>query len=359
MKRRLPYCFALALMLVVGICVYAYIVLDDSSSARAASPATAVQPSVQTINGETIVVVSQDAQRASHIEVSPLAATTVEHTRPAYATVIDLQALFDLRNRLASAHADAESLATQASNAHAQYARSQTLFDDDRNMSRKSLQDAQTAMQGDDARARSAQAIQEGLNAMLRQQFGDVLADAATTSTSGLFERLLTGRAAVVRVTLPAGEAIAAGEAPPGVTVDGPAGQQIAMQRLSASPTADPAVQGQVWLYMSTRALPVGMRTTAHLPAMQGATTSLVIPASAVLWYGGQTWVYVKTANDHFTRRFVPGSNDDDDDHGIAVTDGFHPGDKVVTQGAQLLLSEELKPQGIATVCKDPPECDD
>jgi len=371
MKRRLPYFFALAVVLVlaVGICGYAYMVLGDSSSARAASPATAAQPSVQTVNGETVVMVSPDAQRASHIEVSPLAATTVEHTRPAYATVIDLQPLFDLRNRLASARADAESLATQASNARAQYARSQTLFDDDRNMSRKSLQDAQTAMQGDDARARSAQAIQEGLNAMLRQQFGDKLANAATTSASGLFERLLTGRAAVVRVTLSAGEAIASGEAPPGVTVDGPDGQQIAMQRLSASPTADPAVQGQTWLYVSTRALPVGMRTTAHLPATQGATTSLVIPARAVLWYGGQTWVYVKTTDDHFTRRFVPSSNNDNDDddhdhdhdhdHGITVTEGFHPGDKVVTQGAQLLLSEELKPQGIATVCKDPPECDD
>jgi hypothetical protein len=354
MKRQLPFFFALAVALVIGVCVYAYVMFDDSPSARAASPAAAAQPSVQTINGETVVVVSPDAQRASHIEVSPLAVTTVDHTRPAYATVIDLQPLLDLRNRLASARADAESLATQASNAHAQYARSRTLFDDDRNMSRKSLQDAQVAMQGDDARARSAHVTQEGLDAMLRQQFGAVLTNAATATTSGLFERLLTGRAAIVRITLPTNEA---GEAPPQGTVDAPDGQQIAMQRLSASPTADPVVQGEAWLYMAARALPVGMRTTAHLPATQTPAASLVIPARAVLWYGGQTWVYVKTADDRFTRRFVPASNGDD--QGVAVTEGFHASDEVVTQGAQLLLSEELKPQGIATVCKDPPECDD
>nr|WP_233836436.1 efflux RND transporter periplasmic adaptor subunit [Paraburkholderia sp. ZP32-5] len=356
------YFLTLVVVLIIGICVYAYSAFDASASARADSPTATVaaQPSVQTVNGETVVVVSPDAQRASHIEVSPLATSRVEHTRSAYATVVDLQPLFDLRNRLASARADAESLATQASNAQAQYARSRALFDDDRNMSRKSLQDAQTAMQGDDARARSAHSIQEGLDAMLRQQFGDTLANAASATASDLFERLLMGRASIVRVTLPAGaagEAGESGEAPPKVTVDAPDGQRIAMQWLSASPTADPAVQGQAWLYTTARALPVGMRTTAHLPTTQEPATSLVIPARAVLWYGGQTWVYMKTANDRFTRRFVSASTDDDQD--VAVTTGFHAGDEVVTQGAQLLLSEELKPQGIATVCKDPPECDD
>jgi len=354
MKRHLHFFLALAVALMIGAGVSAYRVLDASSSARTVAPATAAPPSVQTVNGETVVVVSPDAQRASRIEVSPLAVSTVEHTRAAYATVVDLQPLFDLRNRLASARADAESLATQAGNARAQYARSQTLFDDDRNISRKSLQDAQAAMQGDDARARSAHAIQEGLDAMLRQQFGDALANAATASTSALFERLLTGRAAVVRITLPTGEA---GEAPQGAAIDGPDGQRIAVQRLSVSPSADPAVQGSAWLYVSARALPVGMRTTAHLPAAQTPAASIVIPARAVLWYGGQTWVYVKTAGDRFTRRFVSASNGDGQD--LAVTEGFHAGDEVVTQGAQLLLSEELKPQGIATVCKDPPECDD
>jgi len=41
------------------------------------------------------------------------------------------------------------------------------------------------------------------------------------------------------------------------------------------------------------------------------------------------------------------------------VTSGFRAGDDVVIRGAQLLLSEELRPQGITTQCKDPPECDD
>jgi multidrug efflux pump subunit AcrA (membrane-fusion protein) len=82
-----------------------------------------------------------------------------------------------------------------------------------------------------------------------------------------------------------------------------------------------------------------------------------VIPEAAVIWYGGQPWAYVRTAPDRFTRRYVPASSPGD--RGFVVTSGFHAGDEVVIHGPQLLLSQELRPQGIATACKDPPECDD
>lgn len=93
------------------------------------------------------------------------------------------------------------------------------------------------------------------------------------------------------------------------------------------------------------------------MPTSSEAVSGLLIPAQAVVWYGGQTWAWVRTAPERFTRRYVPAGNEDD--RGFMVTSGFHAGDQIVTQGAQLLLSEELKPQGIATACKDPPECDD
>ena len=137
-------------------------------------------------------------------------------------------------------------------------------------------------------------------------------------------------------------------------------GRSVPAQRLSPSPGVDPAVQGAPWLYLSAHALPAGWRTSARIAAARTSAAALLVPSRAVLWYGGQTWAYVKIARDRFARRFVrAGESPADDPRGIVVTDGFHAGDEVVTEGAQLLLSEELKPQGIATVCKDPPECDD
>ncbi|MGF6970740.1 multidrug efflux system membrane fusion protein [Paraburkholderia sp. WC7.3g] len=354
MKYRLFLFCAVTLALLAGACWYIYQTLYSSPPARSTPAQAAPQPTVQTVNGETVVVVGADAQRASHIDVAPLAAVSVQPDSSAYATVIDLQPLFDLRNRLAAALADRDSAREQAAASRAQYERSRVLYADDRNISQKSLQDAQASMQAAQARLQSADAAQGALAATLRQQFGDALTSAAMAPGSALFQRLMTGRAVVLRVTLPADHNE---DAPARITVDAPDGQPVAAQKLSASPQGDPAVQGNPWFYAAGRALPVGTRTSAHVPSSNQRTSALVIPERAIVWYGGQPWAYVRTAPDRFTRRYVPAASAGY--QGFAVTSGFHAGDAVVMHGAQLLLSEELRPQGIATACKDPPECDD
>jgi hypothetical protein len=83
-----------------------------------------------------------EAQRASHIEVAPLATSRASPASSADATVIDLQPLFDLRNRLASARANVDTLTAQAVSSRTQCQGSRTLYADDRNVSLKSLQAA-------------------------------------------------------------------------------------------------------------------------------------------------------------------------------------------------------------------------
>jgi hypothetical protein len=355
MKSRLILFSLVSLALAGGAGWYIHQTLRGlSASMPTAATQAATQPTVQTVNGETVVVVSPEAQNASHIAVAALATVADQRNISAYATVVDLQPLFDLRNRLAAARADIGTFTAQAASSRAQYERSRTLFADDRNISQKSLQDAQSALQADKAKLESARATLNGLEALIRQQYGDALMDAAKTPATELLQRLQSGRAVVLRVTLPTnyGEA-----APARITVQLPEGRSVPVQKLSASPQADPAVQGSPWFYIAEQALPAGLRTNASVPTSSQAVSGLLIPEQAVVWYGGQTWAYVRTAPDRFTRRYVPAG--DDAARGFMVTSGFHAGDFVVTQGAQLLLSEELKPQGIATVCKDPPECDD
>ncbi len=354
MKLRLVFLSAVSLALAGGASWYVYQTFRDAGASTPAAAQSPPSSAVGTVNGETVVVVSPDEQRASHIEAAPLEAVRSQPGVSAYATVIDLQPLFDLHNRMAGARADVATFSAQASSSRAQYQRSRMLFADDRNVSQKSLQEAQSAMRADEAKLQSANATLNGLDGAMRQQFGNALANAATAPASVLFQRLLSGQAVVLRVTLPA----RFDAAPPAhIAIDTPDGQSVTAQKLSPSPLADPAVQGTPWLYVATHALPANLRTNARVPTSSQAISGLRIPERAVVWYGGQTWTYVRTAPDRFTRRFVPVGDEGDD--GFTVTSGFHAGDQVVTQGAQLLLSEELKPQGIATACKDPPECDD
>ncbi|EKS72661.1 metal ion efflux membrane fusion protein family [Burkholderia sp. SJ98] len=354
MRYRLLFFSAITIALAASACWYIFQNLYPKPSASSVAAQPASRPAVQTINGETVVTVSQAIQQASHIEAASLALVTKRPDANAWATVVDLQPLFDLHNRLAAARADLDTLTAQAGNSHTQYERSNVLYEDDRNVSQKSLQDARAVMQANQAKLQSATAAVSGLEATLRQQFGDALARASMDPKSDVFQRLLSGRTAVLRVTLPAGFQ---SNAPARITVDAPDGEHVTATKLSASPLADPSIQGSPWFYSADRALPVGTRTSAHVPMPAPASQRLVVPESAVVWYGGQPWAYVQTAPDRFTRRYV--SARDEGDQGFLVNSGFHTGDRVVTQGAQLLLSEELKPQGIATACKDPPECDD
>jgi hypothetical protein len=66
----------------------------------------------------------------------------------------------------------------------------------------------------------------------------------------------------------------------------------------------------------------------------------LIVPTSAVVWSEGKAWVYQQTASERFTRRVVP--TEVPVERGFFVAQGFSPGDKVVIQGAQALLSEEM-----------------
>ena len=198
MKRTTLLLLAVSVVLVAAASWYVYRTLSADTAAPT-PPAPAQR--VQVVNGETVVVIGSDGQRASHVEVAPLAATTVRPQIAAYGSVIDPQPLFDLRNRLATARADRESAQAQADASRAQYERTRTLFEDNRNVSQKSLQDAGAAMVTDHTKLQAAEAAANALETALHQQFGSALARAASAPDSSLLQRLTSGQAVLLRVT--------------------------------------------------------------------------------------------------------------------------------------------------------------
>jgi len=351
MRRRLPILFAVPVLLALGAGGW-FLQQALAPANPAAPPVQAEGARVETIGGETVVVVPLDMQRASGITVSPLIAAQVRPALLAYASVIDPQPLFDLGTRLAAATAERKALRAQASVSAAQAARTQTLYEDDRNASQKNLQDARASAQSDQAKLAASEATLAGIQASMRQQFGARLALAAASPTVGPWPRLVAGQAAVLRVVVPSASAL-----PDSLAFEAPAGGTLTGHRLSAAPQVDPVLQGAAWFYLVPAALPAGMRTLAHAASDRQDAAGVLVPDEAIVWYGDTRWTYVRTASERFTRRLVrsevvaPG--------GVLVSAGLRAGESVVTRGAALLLSEEQRPHGIATLCKDPPECDD
>jgi hypothetical protein len=67
------------------------------------------------------------------------------------------------------------------------------------------------------------------------------------------------------------------------------------------------------------------------------------VPHNAVLRFNGATWIYLQTGGDKFQREEV--ALETPVEGGWFVREGLKPQQKVVTVGAQQLLSEELKGQ--------------
>jgi hypothetical protein len=121
--------------------------------------------------------------------------------------------------------------------------------------------------------------------------------------------------------------------------LSGEAPGPLQARRVSASPQTDPGIQGQAWFYRVAAPLPVGGRLAGRMD--KGERRGLRIPPEAIVWYGGQPWAWVRSAATLFERRAVdPGIPMDG---GFVVRQGFRPGDAIVIEGAQLLLSQESR----------------
>lgn len=345
---------ALLLLGLAAIVAWLYVSGKLSTGSKdnpTAQPATT--QSVAVVNGVTVVMLAPAIQTQSGIITQPLSAASYRPETAAYGTVLDLQPLIDLRTRYASARADADAARAMAAASRQEYQRSRLLYQDNQNLALKTYQAAQAAYQSDQAKADAAALNTQNIQAAARQQFGATLTRWALDPHSPELARLLNRQAVLLRVTLPLDEGRAA---PAQIQISANNDRRLPAYLVSPSPQSDPAVQGSAFIYRAAAPIAAGTNIAAHVPTANQVTHGTLVPASAIVWYGGQPWAYKQIDAAHFGR--YPVAQQSPMQGGFFVTQGFKPGERVVVSGAQLLLSEELKPPaGSASGCKDP-ECD-
>ncbi len=151
----------------------------------------------------------------------------------------------------------------------------------------------------------------------------------------------------IAAVSVWAGESVKPKPTSSQIVVVGNDEPPLAGEPLGPAPTASALTGGQTLLFRVEAPvgnhLRPGIAVTALIPVSGPGLSGVLIPRSAVLRHGGRTWAYVKTGEDRFERRDVvlhnPAPN------GWFATSGVSPGENVVVEGAQFLLSEELKAQ--------------
>jgi len=295
---------------------------------------------VSTENNAPVITLNAATEAASGIATAPPVSASYQSQVRAYGTVLDLARLTDLGNSYLSAKAQLASVQAKLAASKAAFDRAQKLNRDQQNVSAAQLQTAEAAFRGDQATLAAADAQARTVQATLDQEWGPVLGKSLVEG-SPLMTRLIERQDFLVQVTLPPGVVV---PPPPTAHVQINTGQRADIRFISPATRTDPKIQGVSFFYLAagdSGVLP-GMNVLAFLPSgasVQGET----IPGSAVVWWQDRAWAYSRIAPNKFTRFEV--ATDLPAPDGGYVAKNLPSGTQVVTNGAQLLLSEEFRAQ--------------
>lgn len=301
--------------------------------------------------GRTAVHLDDAALQRAGIRVEPVHRRAQPEAIRAFATVEDLEPLAQSVAVLRAARTQLESARARLAASHAEYERERQLFEDQRNVSAAHAEAAQAAFLADQAAVQAAQGQIDATLAQARLGWGPVMAgalEASDSRPSPLLQDLLDRRQLLLQVALPAGWSSAA--PPQGwVVLDGSDGdsQRHSMLLISVAARADPRLAGRSFLYRTAPdpSLQAGAGAVVRLPTgrnVEGAR----LPSSALVWWEGRAWIFVRDAAGDFERREI--GFDRASEPGELLAD-LEDGAPVVVQGAQVLLSEELRAENFST----------
>lgn len=295
---------------------------------------------VSNVNGETMVTLSAEAQRASGVQTTTLRKAHYRQQVRAYGTVLDLEPLTNLSNSYVSALSARQTARARLEASKPAYERAKALYKI-QGASLAQAEAAEAAFRSDEAGMAAAESQLDTLATTTQQTWGPTLARGMIDRTP-TFTRLIERRAVLIQVTLPPGIAMAH---PPATAFAELADDSRApLDYVSPATKTDPRIQGLSFFYTAaaeTQLLP-GMSVAAFVPS-DTVRDGIIVPSASIVWWQSRAWIYLKKGSDGFVRHQI--ATDIPTPQGDYVVPQLADGSEVVTQGAQMLLSEEQKAQ--------------
>jgi hypothetical protein len=298
---------------------------------------------VQNNTGQPLIRLDTETQKLSGIEILTLEPASHHTEFTAYGKAINLQPLLDLRSRYLLALTERSSAKAKFKQSEQNINRQQDLYRHGVS-SKRNLQEQQAQWQSYKAQADATAFQGKAIIDEALLLWGKELTDWAMSSDSNKLGAFLSGRQRLLQITLPTNKHLADNIQTIYVEASGNRGKAHKAELISVATRTETVAQGESYYFQSSdKNIITGMNVTAWIPEANEQLTGVIIPKSALIWYMDQAFVYLKTAGDTFSRRTL--------DHYSATADGYFipdaikPGEQIVTKGAQMLLSEELRGQ--------------
>ncbi|MEP6822899.1 MAG: hypothetical protein ABI946_11170 [Chthoniobacterales bacterium] len=298
-------------------------------------------PRVSVQKNETVIAIDPAEQNKSGIVASPLAAATHAPDLRALAQVLEIREWSEARQAYLAAKGEVIKATASAEESRRDLARSK-LLGGQSTVSVETVQEADVKARSDTAAVQPAEDSLHLIESAMREQWGDALAGWLVNGSPEL-DDLFAQRAVLIRIILSAGTP--APDPAPAAMIQGDNGKFIGAQFVSRALRLDPRLQGSVLFYtvpVTKGGLVPGLTTTALLPRGE-PETGVIVPSDAVVWSQGKPWIYLQKDAEHFARHMI--ATDIPAQGGWFVAENFSSQEKVVTKGAEQLLSEEFRSQ--------------
>lgn len=339
MKSILRISIPLLVLLGIGAAGWGFLANPSGQEADEKSETPIEAPSrIAQQGGKMILTFDVQAQRTNGIAVTSLRSDRRSAAAEANGQVLQLQPLLDLKSSYNAAQTEVAKAGAAEQASQAEYKRLLGLNQGGQNASEKAVEAARAAAENDAAVLRNAQQSLAVLKDSMQLHWGPVIAGWLEQGSQQI-DALLSQHAYLLQVTAGNGSTT-----PTQAMVQLPGGDHASARLVSRLPQLDPRLQAPSYLYITSAHpdLIPGMNVVVSLhsgPERSG----VVVPYPAVVWWQGSAWCYVEEAPGKFTREEVPTNNPTPD--GWFLTRGIGPGARVVTAGAQTLLSEESHTQ--------------
>jgi hypothetical protein len=292
-------------------------------------------------NGQTVITLDAATQSREGIRVEPLTETISHAELQASAVLLPVNELATLRNGYVAAQTKLNRDRIDLAISQTQFERTKTLYRENQNMSLMAMQNAEAAYRNNQAQVTADQQDANLQLDTIRQRWGDTVAK-WVSSGSPTLDSVLEQSAFLAQVGFPPGEVASA---PRTLSLTAPGNKLIQARLVSPLPQVNPQIQGISFLYIAPNRsdMGTGMNLVVQVPVGR-AVRGVTVPQSAVVWWQGKAWVYVASPQTTFTRHEIPTKNPVSSGYFVAGS-AFAPGTKLVTAGAQALLSEEFRSQ--------------
>lgn len=280
-------------------------------------------------NGDAIIKLDAETQKRMGLEIAALSAAQLSPEIKGYGRVLDAAPL-------AASVADLTSASAASVASQAELERLKTLAAQN-NTSARALQAAEVTAVHDQAQT-------EAVRLRLLASWGNAI---ATRQDLPAFIRSLGSLdSALVQLNLSPDQSLK--DYPTGAKILALSDETkpVEAQFLGPAPSVDPQVQGKGFLFLispNPSRLAPGAAVTGYINVPGEPQSGVAVPRSAIVRFNGTAWVYVQTGDEAFER--TEAKLERPIQESWFVRDGLKPGAKLVTTGAQELLSEELKGQ--------------